>query len=181
VSLIRPERREKATLVMAGGLGVSAIPYGAYEGAHTLLGALPVLIHPAPRRIAVIGMGSGDTSWAAGARPETDGSSRSRSSAPSSTCSAPARRGATFRCSGCSPSCASGSGRGRTRFLRRDPGRFDVIEVDALRPAAPAGNLYSLEYFSCCASARTRRARGHLAADAARPRHLPARVSPCSC
>ena len=46
------------------GKGNSWLPFG---GVHTVLGALPVMIHPAPRQVAVVGLGSGDTAWAAGA------------------------------------------------------------------------------------------------------------------
>ncbi len=50
------------------GKGNSWLPYGR---GHTLLGAAPASIHPAPRRVAVVGLGSGDTVWAASYRPET--------------------------------------------------------------------------------------------------------------
>jgi hypothetical protein len=49
-------------------LGQSEIPYG---GIHTLLGALPALLHPRPEEVAVIGLGSGDTLFALGGRRET--------------------------------------------------------------------------------------------------------------
>ena len=57
---------------MAGGLGVSSLPFGGFGGVHTLLGALPVLLHPSPKNVAVIGLGSGDTAFAAAGRSETE-------------------------------------------------------------------------------------------------------------
>ena len=45
------------------------IPFG---GAHTELGVLATIVHPSPRSAAIIGLGSGDTAWAAGCRPEIE-------------------------------------------------------------------------------------------------------------
>lgn len=153
VSVIRPRAagEPEGEVVMAGGLALSLLPYGAYEGAHTLLGALPVLLHPAPRRIAVIGLGSGDTSFAAAARPEVEEvvtieivasqldvlrelQARRSDAGLARLLDDPRHR------------LVVGDGRS---FLRRSTARFDVIEADALRPSsAYAGNLYSLEYFA---------------------------------
>ena len=44
------------------------MPYGS---GHTLLGAMPATVHAAPRDVAVVGLGSGDTAWASAWRPET--------------------------------------------------------------------------------------------------------------
>jgi spermidine synthase len=46
----------------------SWLPYGWI---HTSIGALPALAHPSPLDVAVVGLGSGDTAWAAGCRSET--------------------------------------------------------------------------------------------------------------
>ena len=46
----------------------SWLPYGYL---HTLIGSVPAVIHPAPEEIAVVGLGSGDTAWAAACRAET--------------------------------------------------------------------------------------------------------------
>ena len=61
-------RLEHGWHVSVNGVPHSSLPYG---GLHTVLGALPVLVHADPREVAVIGLGSGDTAWAAGLRPET--------------------------------------------------------------------------------------------------------------
>ena len=50
------------------GKGNSWMPYGS---GHTLLGAMPATVHEAPRDVAVVGLGSGDTAWASAWRPET--------------------------------------------------------------------------------------------------------------
>jgi len=46
----------------------SWLPYGYL---HTLIGSVPAVIHPAPEEVAIVGLGSGDTAWAAGCRAET--------------------------------------------------------------------------------------------------------------
>ncbi|MFQ5586577.1 MAG: fused MFS/spermidine synthase [Thermodesulfobacteriota bacterium] len=69
VTLIRKEEKRFPFLVLSNGKGMSWIPYG---GIHTALGALPVLMHPDPKQVAVIGLGSGDTAFAAGGRKSTE-------------------------------------------------------------------------------------------------------------
>ena len=54
--------------VTVNGLPHSWLPY---EGIHTLLGAVPAVIHPSPRDVVVVGLGSGETAWAVGCRGET--------------------------------------------------------------------------------------------------------------
>lgn len=151
VSVIREDRERGEQLVMADGREISSFPYGGLLGVHTLLGAFPVLVHSAPRRVAVIGVGSGDTAYAAACRPEVAevvaveilGSQISLLR--------------EFERSRGEPSVRALLSDPRIRiavddglaFLRRTPQRFDVIEADALRPSAAfAGNLYSLEYFA---------------------------------
>jgi predicted membrane-bound spermidine synthase len=152
LSLLRPIRRERIEhVVMVGGLEVSSIPFGGYEGIHTVLGALPVLLHPAPRRVAVIGLGSGDTIFSVAGRAEVEealvieivGSELDLLRAHLAQSGDPGLR-ALFA----DPRIRFVIGDGRS-VIRRDPHGFDVIEADALRPtSAYAGNLYSLEYFA---------------------------------
>ena len=140
--------------VWVNGRHHSVLPFG---GIHTALGAVPAAIHPAPEQVAIIGLGSGDTAWAAGfRRPET-------------------RRLVTFEI--CSPQMrmlhdvAYGPdpppklqrfledprleirvADGRNALLRGQD-RYDLIEMDALYPSSPyAGNLYSIEFYQLCAS-----------------------------
>jgi spermidine synthase len=67
LSLLRSEEPgfSGTVMVFVNGLSQSRIPFG---GVHTALGALPVLLHPAPNDVALIGLGSGDTVFSAAAR-----------------------------------------------------------------------------------------------------------------
>ncbi|HLA77236.1 MAG TPA: fused MFS/spermidine synthase [Vicinamibacteria bacterium] len=132
----------------------STLPFG---NIHTALGALPGLLHPAPQEAAVIGLGSGDTAWASGCRVDT------MSSVTVFEICAPQR--VLLRRFAEGP----GSFRKLSQFLEdprvrivvadgrnalaREDRRYDMIEMDALWPTSPyAGNLYSLEFYSLCAS-----------------------------
>ncbi|MFI5184823.1 MAG: hypothetical protein ACHQNV_10510 [Vicinamibacteria bacterium] len=137
-----------ATSVFVNGLGQSEIPYG---GGHTRLGMLPVLLHPHPRTVALIGLGSGDTVFSASGRQETTRIDCIEIVAPQL---------ATLRLLDARrpyPSLKGLLGDGRIHyaftdgraFLLRSAARYDVVEADALRPSsAYSGNLYSIEYFT---------------------------------
>jgi predicted membrane-bound spermidine synthase len=138
--------------VTVNGLPHSWIPF---EGIHTLLGAVPAVVHPSPERVAVIGLGSGETASALASRKET-------------------REITIFEIAGAQPRllrAVAGVARlpdlerflrdervrivvadGRNALLRSDA-RYDLIQVDALyRTSAMSGNLYSVEFFRLCAS-----------------------------
>jgi predicted membrane-bound spermidine synthase len=154
LSLVKadPANSTGLTEVYVNGLGQSWIPYG---NIHTVLGALPVFMHPAPAAVAMIGLGSGDTAFAAAGRAdlrrlvliEILGAQRRTLE----------RLGAAGRYPGLlallsDPRIEHRVGDGRAYLLRSDA-RFDIIEADALRPtSAYAGNLYSREYFALVAS-----------------------------
>ena len=139
--------------VWVNGRTHSTLPFG---GIHTALGAVPALIHPGPRDVAVIGLGSGDTAWAAGCRRD-----QTRRIRVYEICSPQLGLLAALAATADPPPKLN-------RFLR-DPrlevrvadGRhalsvgeesYDLIEMDALTPSTPySGNLYSLEFFSLCA------------------------------
>jgi spermidine synthase len=139
--------------VWINGRSFSMLPFG---GMHTVLGAIPAIVHPAPREVAIIGLGSGDTAWAVGCR------------------GAVTERVTVFEISGpnlgllerlrdrgvAPPTLASFLGDPRVRHVVADGrnslenarDRFDVIEIDALWPSnAYSGNLYSVEFFELCA------------------------------
>ncbi len=135
------------TTVYANGLGQSDIPFPPW---HIALGMVPVLMHPSPRTIAVIGLGSGATLYAAGGREETKRITSIEIVAPQL---------ATLRQL---VRVKSDSGlravlndarivyrfADARRFILLGGETYDIIEADALRPAsAYAGNLYSEEYF----------------------------------
>ncbi len=130
------------------GVGQSVIPYGDI---HTALGAVPALVHPNPRNVAIIGLGSGDTVYAAAARPETATITCIEIVRPQlATLRQLAGRDtyAALPALLADPRVTHVSGDGRA-YLLRTPQRFDVIEADALRPtSAYSGNLYSEAYFT---------------------------------
>ncbi|ABU59619.1 spermine synthase [Roseiflexus castenholzii DSM 13941] len=133
--------------VMSNGIGQSAIPYG---WTHSVLGFLPTLIHPKPQTIAIIGLGSGDTLFHAGGRPETKelicieivGSQMDMLREMAQRREYPALLSILN-----DPRITYEITDGRSYIMQR--GRtYDIIEADALRPnSAYAGNLYSEEYF----------------------------------
>jgi spermidine synthase len=129
------------------------LPFGGF---HTLLGAAPAVMHEAPREVAIIGLGSGDTAWAAGCRRETSRVTVYEICAPQiallqrlSRAPEPPSRLLSFLQD---PRFTIVVADGRNALARSEP-RFDVIEMDALFPSSPfSGNLYSLEFFRLCAS-----------------------------
>lgn len=141
------EEGQRVTTVHSGGLGQSALPYGGY---HTVLGALPVLIHPEPVDVAVIGLGSGDTVFGTTAREVTRRIDSIEIVAPQ--IEALRRLARTRHYPALEALLTDGrvrfrSGDGRSALMRSDD-RYDVIETDALRASSAfSGNLYSVEYF----------------------------------
>lgn len=147
VALVRPGE-DGGFVVYANGRSQSQLPYG---GIHTMLGALPVLLHPRPVTVAAIGLGSGNTAFSLGARAETTriesielvGPVLDALRALAETDGGPGlrallddRRVVHHR-------------RGGRAHLAKTATRYDVIEADALRPnSAYAGHLYSVEYFA---------------------------------
>lgn len=131
----------------------SRLPFG---GIHARLGALAALLHPAPEEILVIGLGSGNTAWAAGCRPETRslhvheirwpqlGLLRSLAATPDPPAGLRAFLG--------DPRFEVRYADGRQALLHQGR-RYDVIEIDALRPdESMSGNLYSREFFELAAA-----------------------------
>lgn len=177
VALVK-RRPEGGFVVHVNGIGHSGLPFG---DKHTLLGALPVLVHERPRTVAIVGLGSGDTAYAALARPETErldcleivGSVEDALRQLDSRFGPPGLHDLLL-----DPRLRLRIVDGRA-FLSRSKVLYDVIEADALRPtSAFSGCLYSREYFALL---RTRLARGGLAvtwAPAARIRDTFASVFP---
>jgi spermidine synthase len=137
--------------VSVNGKGNSWLPFG---GVHTVLGALPAIVHPAPRQVAVVGLGSGDTAWAAGCRRETRSVTVFEISSPQPRI---LRRYAALtplpelRAFLADPRVTLRLEDGR-RALEAGATAYDAIETDAIWPeSAGSGNLYSLEFFRACA------------------------------
>jgi spermidine synthase len=145
LSVLKEE--EGQTVVYVDGLGQSQLPFGGY---HTFLGALPVMLHPRPERVMAIGLGSGDTLFALGARRETVRLDCAEIVRPQLDTLRLLHRqqrypGLDILLRDERVRYAFTDGRS---FLLRSRDRFDVIEADALRPGTPyVGNLYSFEYF----------------------------------
>ena len=135
--------------VTIDGLYHSWLPFG---GVHTQLGALGALVHPAPERIAIIGLASGDTPWAVGLRPETRSVTvfeifRSQERLLHEVARLPDGELDPLRSFLSDPRVRIVAADGR-HALERSTERWDVIESDALWPeAAFAGNLYSREFY----------------------------------
>ena len=152
VVALTPEPEPARTWRMSvNGRSISTLPFG---GVHSHLGAVPAAMHPDPRRIAVIGLGSGDTAWAAGLRPGTELVRVYELCAPQldllqrlAESDPPPRLRRFLR-----------DRRYEFRFedgrnaIERSEERWDVIEADPLLPhSAGSGNVYSLEFFRGCA------------------------------
>ncbi|MGB8194982.1 MAG: fused MFS/spermidine synthase [Chitinophagaceae bacterium] len=136
-------------IVFSHGLGQGAMPYGGTD-LHVELGAIPLFIHPSPKDVAIIGLGSGGTLFGIAGRPETQ----------QIVCYEimPHQFGLLQKDFLLTQFEGTGSllTDKRIKFIFKD-GRhgllhsdqlFDIIQADALRPtSAFAGNLYSVEYF----------------------------------
>ncbi len=143
--------RDDRHQMMVNGKGISWLPYG---GIHSVMGAVPALVHSRPEQIAIVGLGSGDTAWAALLREATAAAVVFEISAPQPRLlrafSAREADPALQRLlSDARLSIRIADGR---NALEREAARFDVIQADPLPPGgAGSGNLYSLEFFQAAA------------------------------
>jgi spermidine synthase len=149
VVVVKPEQNEWRVVV--NGLYQSWLPYG---GIHSLLGSLPAMIHPQPREVAVIGLGSGDTAWAAASRGETDRLEVYEIARPQLNVLRQfvAMHG-EYKLSRflVDPRVSIRIADGRNALLGSDH-LYDLVVVDALRPvSAYSGNLQSVEFLERCA------------------------------
>ena len=150
LSVLKRQRRhgQPGLTVFVNGRGQSSVPFG---GTHTLLGVTPLLLHPKPERLAVIGLGSGDTVFSIGGRSET---SEIRCYEIIGAQLATLERAnrelgyAGLRSLLEDPRVRFEFSDGRKAIVSGDE-KYDLIEADALRPnSAYSGTLYSYEYFS---------------------------------
>jgi SAM-dependent methyltransferase len=135
-------------VVRVNGEGQSYVPYGSVW---SVLGLVPTLLHPLPIDVLVIGLGSGNTAWAAGAAPSVRRIDVYEIARPEREALAKAQR-AWFG----DPAVGWLLSDPRIRMtftdgrmaLRFEDKRYDVVEADALEPhMAHSGNLYSREFF----------------------------------
>jgi predicted membrane-bound spermidine synthase len=151
VSVVVPGEGQRWRVIV-NGLPHSWLPY---EGIHTLLGAVPAVIHPSPQDVVVVGLGSGETAWAVGCRGETRSLRVYEIAAAQKHLLRAVSTVAPF--AGlvellADPRLTVVAADGR-QALAREERRYDVVQVDAMfRTSAGSGNLYSLEFFRLCAS-----------------------------
>jgi predicted membrane-bound spermidine synthase len=133
------------------GKGQGALPF--FEG-HTLLGAVPAILHASPRDVAIVGLGTGGTAWAAACRSATAsvtvyeifGAQRRLLDAFHRLEQYPPLEGFLR-----DPRVRLEVADGRNA-LEHSPRQFDLIEADPIFPdRAYSGNLYSVEFFRRCA------------------------------
>ena len=135
-------------ILRVNGTGMSMMPYGQVWN---WLGLVPALLHPNPKNVLLIGLGTGNTAWAVGAIPEVERIDVYEIAKPeleilertqSQWFDDPAvdhllrdpRLNVHFS-----------DGRLAMRLGDR---RYDLIEADALEPyMAYSGNLYSKEFY----------------------------------
>jgi hypothetical protein len=147
-SVVALTRDAASWRLSVNGMSHSTLPYG---GVHTWLGAIPAIVHARPRDVAIVGLGSGDTAWAAACRSETERVRVWEICAPQlrllsglAASDAPPPKLRQFLRN---PRIEILVADGR-HALRVRPEAYDVIELDALRPDHGfSGNLYSREFF----------------------------------
>ncbi len=150
VSALTRKQQSDQWWIWANGKTQSLLPYGGF---HTKLGVIPATFTKKADSIAIIGLGSGDTAWAAACRSETQQvrvfeictpeitlldqeSSRSRWPQVDQLFSDPR---------------VTIDPRDARYVLMTDEATYDVIEADAVRHhSAFAGYLYSVEFFELC-------------------------------
>jgi predicted membrane-bound spermidine synthase len=146
ISLMEYETPVSGKLYMEG-LAQSIVPFSA---GHTMLGLLGPMVHPHPRTALIIGLGTGGTAYAAGARRTIESVKIVDILGSNYT----AMRG--FRALGGKTAVDGYLSDPRYQFvvgdarhvMFTDPATYDVIEADALYPqASNSGFLYSVEYF----------------------------------
>ena len=115
---------------------------------HQFLGAVGPLLHPSPRRVLAIGIGSGGTPWASGIRPESHVRAIEIVGPVIATLAQVAERypGSPIARMRADPRWVFEHGDGR-RLLARETATYDVIEADAILPeGSHSGMLYSAEF-----------------------------------
>ncbi len=115
---------------------------------HQFLGAVGPLMHPNPREVLVIGVGSGGTPWAAGVRPESQVRAIELVGPVLTALEEVGRRhpGSPMAQMFADPRWRLEYGDGR-RTLAKEERRYDIIEADAILPeSSHSGLLYSAEF-----------------------------------
>jgi predicted membrane-bound spermidine synthase len=145
VTLLTPEGERYKLWI--NGRHNSWLPYGWL---HTAIGAFPAIVHPNPEDVAVVGMGSGDTAWAASSNEKTQ-----RVVVFEIASSQPRLMGRVAPRAGMSRveqflqdkrvTIVKDDGR---RRLHADGRKYDIIVADAIdTDSTMSNNLYSVEFY----------------------------------
>jgi predicted membrane-bound spermidine synthase len=145
VTLLTPEGERYKLWI--NGRHNSWLPYGWL---HTAIGAFPAIVHPNPEDVAVVGMGSGDTAWAASSNEKTQrivvfeiASSQPRLMSRVSTRNGMSRVAQFLS----DPRVTIVKDDGRRR-LHADGRKYDIIVADAIdTDSTMSNNLYSVEFY----------------------------------
>ena len=146
LSLLKMSGRDEGRLYIQGH-SQSRLPF---DTVHAYLGAIGPLTHEAPKRVLVIGSGTGGTPYAAGLNPATGTVKVIEIVAPvietlKTYTAAGGKSGVDELLSGKRFDVTVADGR---HSLALDPVRYDVIEADAILPkTALSGLLNSREFF----------------------------------
>jgi spermidine synthase len=141
--------REKGDLaeMYANGERQGTVPY---LRKHITLGALPALVHPDPKRVLVIGIGSGGTPYAVGINPRTEHIVAVEilgAELPVLEAYAAEEKGRPLKALFDDERYEIVVGDGRRELALSDT-KFDIIEADAIYPwRSRSGLLYSKEFF----------------------------------
>ncbi len=139
----------KTDVLFLNGLGESYFPF-EQDLSHLKLGYLPVVIHPNPKKVAIIGFGSGGTLYAASQSEKTERIDCFEIS--SNQYKLVSKYGGDVDDNLVNglyedPRIVMHIKDGRKALLNSND-KYDVIEADALRSDSPySGNIYSVEYF----------------------------------
>ncbi len=147
LALFEYSRNGNGGTLFLGGKVQSKVPFNA---GHQVIGVLGLLVHPNPKSVMIVGLGSGGTAYAAGASPAVERVKVVEILAPV--------YGAMQEFAARGGGLEVGRPFNDPRFERvvgdarhvlfTDPEQFDVIEQDPLSPHdSYSGLLYSREYF----------------------------------
>ena len=138
-------------LIINGAINASPYPVSVGLRAHRLISQLPLMLHPDPRRLLLLGLGSGMTSGAAlrwGSLESVDCAELSPDVAQASGYFDRWNHGVTG-----SPRFKLNFEDGRN-FMLTSTRTYDVITLESIHPKWDAGNasLYSREFYRLCKS-----------------------------
>ena len=145
VSLIRNDTQRAA--IYANGALEGWVPFSPL---HQTLGLLPIIVHPNPEQILIIGIGSAGTPYTAGANPKTKRITAVEligSELPVLRAAAQKPYGAALQAFFADPRLTIIVGDGR-RVLAQSEQQYDIIQADAINSwRSHSGMLYSREFF----------------------------------